>query len=187
MEINMKHWINAAHIAVQTHSRAVKFGTAMAIIFGGLLYRNPSLACTLLLSTAICLYVMLSSGKKLRLEAGSMAAIAAASVTLSMLLSPDVAHAAGGIAGWARSIKAQLGDVYDLMIYGSYGGGMIGLITSVVNGKKKSNGDQSIKTASIYGNGLGGVALMMLGYLADSLAESVGGSSGQMNRMPGGL
>ncbi|MNN81123.1 hypothetical protein D3C81_1979120 [compost metagenome] len=64
---------------------------------------------------------------------------------------------------------------------------MVGLITSVVNGKKKSNGDQSIKTASIYGNGIGGVALMMLGYLADSLAESVGGSSGQMNRMPGGL
>ncbi|SPA23679.1 conserved membrane hypothetical protein [Cupriavidus taiwanensis] len=183
----MQHWINKAHIAAQTHANALKYGIAVAIILGGLLYRNPTLACTLLLSTAICLYVLATTGKKLRLEAGSMAAVAAASLTLTMLLSPDVAHAAGGIAGWARAIKAQLGDVYDLLIYGSYGGGMVGLITSVVNGKKKSNGDQSIKTASIYGNGIGGVALMMLGYLADSLAESVGGSSGQMNRMPGGL
>ncbi len=183
----MQHWINQAHIAAQTHANALKVGTAVTIIFGGLLYRNPSLACTLLLSTAICLYVLVAAGKKPRLEAGSLASMVVASLTLAMLLSPDVAHAAGGIAGWARAIKTQLGDIYDLLIYGAYGGGMVALITAVANGKKKSNGDQSIKTASIYGNGIGGIALMMFGYLADSLAESVGGSSGQMNRMPGGL
>lgn len=63
----MQHWINQAHIAAQTHANALKVGTAVTIIFGGLLYRNPSLACTLLLSTAICLYVLVAAGKKPRL------------------------------------------------------------------------------------------------------------------------
>ncbi|MGN5477702.1 hypothetical protein ACTMU2_14465 [Cupriavidus basilensis] len=68
MEIKLKHWINKAHIAAHTHASALKYGTAVAIILGGLLYRNPTLACTLILSTAICMYVLTTTRKRLRFE-----------------------------------------------------------------------------------------------------------------------
>lgn len=167
--------------------RQFLIGLGASIFFGGMLQRNPMLAVVLALSTAISIYAFLRLSKRDIFSNQSMVAIALTSICLAMFVSPENAHAAGGIASWARAIKSQLGDIYDLLIYTAYGVGIFFVYTGISNGRAKSNGDTQIKTASIFGNIIGGICLMMIGYFADSAAESVGGSSGQMNKMPGGL
>jgi hypothetical protein len=179
--------IYRAHFTAQTRPKQFLLAIGAAIFYGGMFFRNPGLALALLLASAIALYCALSMGNRLRLDARSLLGIGMATLVLAMVISPDSAHAAGGLAGWARSIKAQLGDIYDLLVYGAYGVGVVGIISGINNGKKKSDGDSQIKTSSIFGHVLGGVCLMLIGYFADSAAESVGASSGQMNKMPGGL
>jgi hypothetical protein len=101
------------------------------------------------------------------------------------LLFPDVAHASLG--GMAKSLKTDMGDGFDALIYAFYGGGILSTGIGVNNGIKKSKGDQQMTAAHIFGPGLGGPALGMVGYLMNSGAESMGGSAAQMNKLPGGL
>lgn len=101
------------------------------------------------------------------------------------ILFPTTAHAS--IGTMMQSIKNDMTYWIEVVIYGCYGGGIFSTAMGVSNGIKKSKGDQQVTTGSIFGYGLGGPALGMVGYLMNNAAESLGGSAGQMGRLPGGL
>src|SRR5260364_293977 len=58
-----------------------------------------------------------------------------------------------------------------------YGGCIVSTAIGVNNGIKKSKGDQQVTTGSIFGYGLGGPALGMIGYIKSSASESIGGGA----------
>jgi hypothetical protein len=183
----MRNLFYRLYFFAHAQPRKVLVGSGAVIFLAGMLHRNPGLAVSLALAIAISIYSFMRVSKRNLFSNQGLAVVAASSLCLALILSPESAHAAGGLAAWARAIKAQLGDIYDLLIYAAYGTGLFGIYTGIMNGKARSNGDTQIKTVSIFGNIVGGICLMMIGYFADSAAESVGGSSGQMNKMPGGL
>lgn len=86
-----------------------------------------------------------------------------------------------------KTLKNDMSDWIDALIYACYGGGIVSTAIGVNNGIKKSKGDQQVTTASIFGYGLGGPALGMIGYIMSNASESMGGSVGQMGKLPGGL
>ncbi len=101
------------------------------------------------------------------------------------ILFPTTAHAS--IGTMMQSLKNDMAYWFEALIYGCYGGGIFSTAVGVSNGIKKSKGDQQVTTGSIFGYGLGGPALGMVGYIMNNAAESLGGSAGQMDRLPGGL
>lgn len=183
----MRNTFYRLYFFAHAQPRKVLVGAGAMIFIVAMMHRNPLLAAVLVLAMAISIYSYVRMSKRDLFSNQGLTVVAASSLCLALVLSPESAHAAGGFSSWARAIKGQLGDIYDLLIYTAYGLGIFGIYTGIMNGKARSNGDTQIKTASIFGNILGGICLMMIGYFADSAAESVGGSSGQMNKMPGGL
>jgi len=176
-----------AHFFAVMESEKFLFMLGATIFFGVLGTRNPALAAWLLVSLAVVhlIRTFLSGASSLKVE--QIAITCFGMVAVCLLLQPDTAHAAGGFSAWAKALKTQLGDIYDAGIYAAYGVGLGATGVGVNNGIKKSKGDQQVTTASIFGYGLGGPVMMMLGYFADSAAETVGGSSSHMNKLPGGL
>src|SRR5260364_305786 len=87
----------------------------------------------------------------------------------------------------ALSALPQYADWIDALIYACYGGGIVSTAIGVNNGIKKSKGDQQVTTGSIFGYGLGGPALGMIGYIMSSASESIGGGASHMGKLPGGL
>src|SRR5260364_30171 len=101
------------------------------------------------------------------------------------LLFPNTADAS--IGTMMKSLKNDMGDWIDALIYACYGGGIVSTAIGVNNGIKKSKGDQQVTTGSIFGYGLGGPALGMIGYIMSSASESIGGGASHMGKLPGGL
>src|SRR5260364_91191 len=77
----------------------------------------------------------------------------------AFLLFPNTADAS--IGTMMKSLKNDVGDWIDALIYACYGGGIVSTAIGVNNGIKKSKGDQQVTTGSIFGYGLGGPALGM--------------------------
>lgn len=103
---------------------------------------------------------------------------------LTGLLFPGMAEAS--IGSMMKNLKNDMGSWFDVLIYACYGGGIGSTMLGIANGIKKSKGEQ-VTMGSVLGYGLGGPALCMLGYIVNNIAESLGGSANQMNRLPGGL
>src|SRR5260363_473338 len=110
---------------------------------------------------------------------GHMAAL------LLFLLFPNTAEAS--IGTMMKSLKNDMGDWIDALIYACYGGGIVSTAIGVNNGIKKTKGDPQVTTGSIFGYGLGGPALGMIGYIMSSASESIGGGASHMGKLPGGL
>src|SRR5260364_81053 len=77
--------------------------------------------------------------------------------------------------------------LYTVFVRAWYRGGIVSTAIGVNNGIKKSKGDQQVTTGSIFGYGLGGPALGMIGYIMSSASESIGGGASHMGKLPGGL
>lgn len=110
-------------------------------------------------------------------ERGPAATFAAcATFGLGVFLFPEAAQAAG-IGQWGRNLKNEMGGVVEGGLYAAYAGGL-GLTGFGINKAiAKSKGDNQTTTGSVFGYTLGGPALMMVTYVADTMAESIGGST----------
>lgn len=146
---------------------------------------NPSLAAAAMLLLAAALWQAGLPAAQ-RLSPRHLAVLALGLFLISALLAPEAyAQSSGSTLGsMATSLKNDLGSVYQLAVYGMYGGGLVSTGVGINNGIKKSKGDQQVTTGSVIGYGLGGPALGMVGYVMDNAAGSMGGSSSQMNSLP---
>jgi hypothetical protein len=115
-------------------------------------------------------------------RAGVFAAGAAVGAGLFMVSDPA---SATGFGAWGTNLKNELGGVVQGGLYAAYAGGLaitgLGLNRAM---EKSKNENSQITTGSIAAQLIGGPALMTLTYIADTMAESVGGSqaTSQMNR-----
>lgn len=118
-------------------------------------------------------------------EAGRLGVFAVgASVGLALFALADPAQAAG-FGSWGRNIKNELSGFVEGGLYAAYAGGLAVTGFGVNAAIEKSKSDNSqVTTGSIAAKLLGGPALMTLTYIADTMAESIGGSTalGQMGR-----
>lgn len=94
--------------------------------------------------------------------------------------------ALASIGGIATNIKRDTQQIVDSMKYLLYAGGVGSVAIGVNNGIKKSKGDNQVTTGSIFGYGLGGVALSMVTWLVTQGAQTLGGSGAenQINDLP---
>lgn len=183
----MRAYLVRAHSYAMTSPNKFLLAVGASIVFTVLVTRDPVLAVSMVLAIAAFHFMRTLYTPASRFNSDQMILSLFGAFCVFTAMLPETAHAAGGFAAWARALKAQFTDIYDAFIYGAYGVGLVCACIGVNNGIKKSKGDQQVTTASIFGYGLGGPVLMMVGYFADSAAESVGGGAGQMNRLPGGL
>ncbi|NRF83877.1 hypothetical protein HQ619_08045 [Burkholderia gladioli] len=181
----MKRLLARLHLYALTHSNIVLTGVLASVFMGRLSFKNPQLAISIA-AMAIALTWHYVLPHRLRLSNARLAFTALASLIGTSLLfaAPAEAISLGGIAS---ALKNDMGSVYDAIVYGCYGVGIASTAVGVNNGIKKSKGDQQVTNGSIFGYGLGGPALGMIGYIMDSGAESMGGGASSMNKLPGGL
>lgn len=94
--------------------------------------------------------------------------------------------AIASIGGIATNIKRDTVQIVDSMKYLLYAGGVGSVAVGVNNGIKKSKGDNQVTTGSIFGYGLGGVAMSMVTWLVTQGAQTLGGSGAenQINGLP---
>jgi hypothetical protein len=171
-----------AHLFATDHAEKIALGTFAVSFLGRVAILNPMLAgTTTVMVTALIARAMTKNGSA-RLSMFLLWSVVL--LCLSILL-PDYANAS--IGAIFRSVKNDLGDVYSGIVYGCYGLGMCSTAVGINSGIKKSKGDQQVTNGQVFGYGLGGPALGMVGYIMDSGAETIGGGSGQMNKLPGGL
>lgn len=171
-----------AHLFATEHAEKIALGAFTASFLGRVAILNPMLTGTVtVMVTALIAHAMT---KKSAPRLSFFLLWSVALLCLSILL-PDYANAS--IGGIFRSMKNDLGDVYSGIVYGCYGLGMCSTAVGINSGIKKSKGDQQVTNGQVFGYGLGGPALGMVGYIMDSGAETIGGSSSQMNKLPGGL
>lgn len=153
--------------------------------FGRLMIIDPplALAAVLLLATAMW---HASLPQATRLSAGRLAFTGFMLFIVTSIVFSGVAEAqsSGTLGGMATSLKNDMGAMYNLVIYGFYGGGLVSTGIGVNNGIKKSKGDQQVTTGHVLGYGLGGPAMGMVGYVMDNAAGSMGGSASNMNQLP---
>lgn len=177
----MQNLINKSHIWMQLNPDKGCLALFFGIVVCRLAYTNPVLLLTILMMTLGVWLLHLASGST---PMGIRMLGLAGAIYLGMaIFAPEAAQAAG-FGSWAKAVKSQLGDIYDAGIYAAYGIGLFATYMGINNGIKKSKGDQQITGSAIFGPGIGGPVLMMLGYAAQSGAETVGGGTGQMNRLP---
>lgn len=174
-----------AHIKILENAELLMLCTAVAIFFGRLIYTAPHMAVTCFV-LVIVTHSLHSSLRKRQGLTWRVALSAAAFVVASSILMSAPAEALS-FGGMAKNLKSDLGSIYDAIVYGCYGLGIVGGATGINNAIKRSKGDTQVTTASIFGYGLGGPALAMVGYMMDSASESMTGSTGNYNKLPGGL
>jgi hypothetical protein len=171
------------HLYAMEHAEVVVLAAVTLTFLGRLAFTNPALAtAAMALIVALIAHGFMRNTQRLT---GYHFVLAVVVLVATSILFPDIAHASLG--AMATSLKNDMGAGFDALVYGCYGGGVVSTAVGINNGIKKSKGDQQIQTAGIIGPGLGGPALGMVGYLMNSGAESMGGSSSQMNKLPGGL
>lgn len=182
----MKNLFARAHIYAMSHAPAVVATTMVAILLGRLAFTNPAMAAViaLLILGAIAQAFAPRSMQLTASQAAAVAPMLLVGTSLLIAASPADALSIGGIA---KSLKNDMGSMFDAFVYACYGGGVVSTAVGVNNGIKKSKGDQQVTTGSIFGYGLGGPALGMVGFMMDSAAESMGGGASSMNKLPGGL
>jgi len=175
--LHLKALENAPHLII-----------AGAIITGitHLWIDNPSLACATMLLLAAALW-QAGLPQAQRMSHRHLMVLGIVLFVVSALVgAPEAfAQSSGSTLGsMASSLKTDLGNVYSLVVYGCYGGGLVSTAAGINNGIKKSKGDQQVTTGHVLGYGIGGPALGMVGYVMDNAAGSMGGSSSQMNTLP---
>lgn len=94
--------------------------------------------------------------------------------------------AVASLGGIATNVKRDTVQIVESMKYLLYAGGVGSVAIGVNNGIKKSKGDNQVTTGSIFGYGLGGVALSMVTWLVTQGAQTLGGSGAenQINNLP---
>lgn len=181
----MKQTLARLHLHALAHPNAFLAFVFTTIFLGRLAHTNPSFAFAVAaLLLAITWHELLPQHKKLSNARLAVTALLALVATSLLFASPAEAISLGGIA---RSLKNDMGSIYDAIVYACYGGGITTTAVGINNGIKKSKGDQQVTTGSIFGYGLGGPCLGMIGYIMDSAGESMGGGASSMNKLPGGL
>lgn len=171
------------HIHATAHAEVIIVAVFSLAFLGRLAVTNPALAtAAIALIVAMAAHGMTRGTQRLGVHHLILAVVV---LIATAIMFPDLAHAS--IGAMAKALKTDMGDWFDAGVYGCYGAGIAATAMGVNNGIKKSKGDQQITSAHIFGPGLGGPALGMVGFLMNSGAESMGGSSGQMNKLPGGL
>lgn len=108
-------------------------------------------------------------------RAGVFAAGAAVGAGLFMVSDPA---SAAGFGSWGTNLKNELAGLVQGGLYAAYAGGLAvtGLGVNAMMEKSKNDNSQ-ITTGSVAAKLMGGPALMTLTYIADTMAESVGGST----------
>ncbi|SEU40407.1 hypothetical protein SAMN03159335_06299 [Burkholderia cepacia] len=181
----MKHYIARLHLYALTHRNVVLAAVFGLAFFGRLAFTNPALDIAIIVMALVVTWHSFLPDN-LRLSNFRLAVTVFGSLIGTSLLfaAPAEAISLGGIA---KSLKNDMGSAFDALIYGCYGLGITATGVGINNGIKKSKGDQQVTTGSIFGYGLGGPALGMVGYIMDSAGESMGGGASSMNKLPGGL
>lgn len=181
----MKTHLARLHLYALAHSNIVLAVVMAMFVLGRLTFTNPPIAVAIaLLVAASVLQACLPQQMRLSNARFAFATIMTLFGTSILFAGPAEAITIGGIA---TAMKNDMGSVYDAIVYGCYGVGITSTAVGVNNGIKKSKGDQQVTTGSIFGYGLGGPALGMVGYIMDSAGESMGGGASSMNKLPGGL
>ncbi|CCD28954.1 membrane hypothetical protein [Candidatus Glomeribacter gigasporarum BEG34] len=186
--LNARNILMRLHLAALAHAKWIVLATVGALFLLRLSITHPPSALgDLVVMTVfpIILYTVFvrawygAERMPVALPFSMMAAL------LLFLLFPNTADAS--IGTMMKSLKNDMGDWIDALIYACYGGGIVSTAIGVNNGIKKSKGDQQVTTGSIFGYGLGGPALGMIGYIMSSASESIGGGASHMGKLPGGL
>lgn len=174
------------HLYATEHARSFVVGAMMLAGIGRLMSTNPPLAVAAILFLAAALWHA-SLPRAARLSHKHLALTALMLFVVTSLVFSGVADAQSSgstLGGMATSLKNDMASVYNMIIYAFYGGGIVSTGIGVNNGIKKSKGDQQVTTGSIFGYGLGGPALGMVGYIMNSAAGSMGASSSNLNALP---
>ena len=181
----MKRLLARLHLYALTHPNIFLAGVLVSVFMGRLSLTNLPLSISIA-AIAIALTWHHLLPQRLRLSNARLAFTALASLIGTSLLfaAPAEAISLGGIA---TALKNDMGSAFDALVYACYGCGIASTGVGINNGIKKSKGDQQVTTGSIFGYGLGGPALGMVGYIMDSAGESMGGGASSMNKLPGGL
>ncbi|HDR9034189.1 TPA: hypothetical protein QDB07_001658 [Burkholderia vietnamiensis] len=181
----MKHHIARLHLYVMTHRNVVLASIFAIAFFGRLAFTNPALDISIIvLAIATTWHAFLPANLRLSNLRLAVTVVGSLIGTSLLFAAPAEAISLGGIA---KSLKNDMGSAFDALIYACYGCGITATGVGINNGIKKSKGDQQVTTGSIFGYGLGGPALGMVGYIMDSAGESMGGGASSMNKLPGGL
>lgn len=174
------------HLYATEHARTFIVGAMVLAGIGRLMVINPPLAIAAVIMVATAVWHA-SLPAATRLSNKHLAFTALMLFAVTSLVFSGVANAQSNgstLGGMATSLKNDMGAVYNMIIYAFYGGGIVSTGIGVNNGIKKSKGDQQVTTGSIFGYGLGGPALGMIGYIMNSAAGSMGASSSNMDAMP---
>lgn len=103
--------------------------------------------------------------------------LAGASAGFALFAVSDPAQAAG-FGSWGTNLKNELSGLVAGGLYAAYAGGIALTGLGINKAVEKSKSDNSqITTGNIAAQMLGGPALMTLTYIADTMAESIGGST----------
>ena len=154
--------------------------------YGRLMMINPPLALAALLLLATAMWHA-SLPQATRLSAGRLAFTGFMLFIVTSIVFSGVADAQSSgstLGAMATSLKNDMGSMFNLVVYGFYGGGLVSTGIGVNNGIKKSKGDQQVTTGHVLGYGLGGPALGMVGLVMDNAAGSLGGSSSNIGALP---
>ena len=174
------------HLKALENAPLLVVGGAIITAITRLWFDNPSLAAgTMLLLAAALWQAGLPAAQ--RLSPRHLVVLAVVLFVVSALMGAPEAYAQSSgstLGSMATSLKNDMGSMYQLVVYGCYGGGRVSTATGINNGIKKSKGDQQVTTGHVLGYGLGVPALGMVGYVMDNAAGSMGGSSSQMNTLP---
>lgn len=174
------------HLYAMEHARTLIVSAMVMTGIGRLMVTHPPLAVAAVLLLATALWHA-SLPRATRLSNKHLALTALMLFVVSSLVFSGVADAQSNgstLGGMATSLKNDMGAIYNMVIYAFYGGGIVSTGIGVNNGIKKSKGDQQVTTGSIFGYGLGGPALGMVGYIMNSAAGSMGASSSNLNALP---
>lgn len=174
------------HLYMSEHARSIILGAMMCAGIGRLMMTDMPLAVAAILFIATAMWHT-SLPRAVRLSNKHLAVTAVMLFAVTSLVFAGVADAQSSgstLGGMATSLKNDMASVYNMIIYAFYGGGIVSTGIGVNNGIKKSKGDQQVTTGSIFGYGLGGPALGMVGYIMNSAAGSMGASSSNLNALP---
>jgi hypothetical protein len=174
------------HLYAMEHARTFIAAAMVLAGVGRLMFVNPPLAVAAIVFVAMAMWHS-SLPRATRLSNRHLALTALALFVVTSLVFAGVADAQSNgstLGSMATSLKNDMGSIYSMIVYAFYGGGLVSTGVGVNNGIKKSKGDQQVSTGSIFGYGLGGPALGMVGYVMNSAAGSMGAGSSAMDALP---
>lgn len=174
------------HLYASEHARTFVVGAMVLAGIGRLMMTDMPLAVAAVLFIATALWhASLPRATRLSNRQVALTGLMLFIVTSLVFAGVADAQSSGSTLGsMATSLKNDMASVYNMIIYAFYGGGIVSTGIGVNNGIKKSKGDQQVTTGSIFGYGLGGPALGMVGYIMNSAAGSMGASSSNLNALP---